>query len=54
MAKSKDITFTAAEEEQIAAAVKAQQDAARAAEIDAAIQNRLLDEQRKQPGYTGY
>lgn len=46
--------FSAAEEAAIQSAVKAQQDAARAAEIEAEIRNRILDEQRKQPGYTGY
>lgn len=51
---AKESNFTPAEEATIAAAVKAQQDAARAAEIEAEIRNRLLDEQRKQPGYTGY
>ena len=47
-------TFTAEEQARIDAAVKAEQDRARQAEIDAAIRNKLLDEQRQQPGYRYY
>jgi predicted metal-dependent phosphotriesterase family hydrolase len=46
--------FTPEEEARIRAAVKAQSDTAREALIEAEIRNRLLDEQRTQPGYTGY
>ena len=43
--------FTKEEEERIQAAVKAQQDKIREAEIEMEIRNRVLDEQRKKPGY---
>ena len=44
-------TFTKEEEERIQAAIKAQQDKIREAEIEMEIRNRVLDEQRKKPGY---
>ena len=44
-------SFTAEEEARIQAAVKEQQDKIREAEIQAEIQNRLMDAQRKKPGY---
>ena len=43
--------FTKEEEERIQAALKAQQDKIREAEIEMEILNRVLDEQRKKPGY---
>ena len=43
--------FTPEEEALIQAALKEQMDKARAAEIEEEIQNRLMDEQRKKPGY---
>lgn len=46
--------FTAEEEAKIAAAIKAEKEKAKQAEIDAEIRNRLLDIQRTQPGYRGY
>ena len=46
--------FTAEERAKIDAEVKAAQEKARQAEIEAAIRNKTLDEMRKQPGYTGY
>ena len=52
--KSSNNTFTAEEQAKIDAEVKAAQEKARQAEIDAAIRNKILDDQRSQPGYTGY
>lgn len=46
--------FTAEEQAKIDAEVKAAQDRARQDQIDAAIRNKILDEQRKQPGYRYY
>lgn len=46
--------FTPEEEAKIQAEVKAQQDKARQAEIDAEIRNRYLDAERQQPGKTGF
>jgi hypothetical protein len=46
-----DTKFTPEEEALIKAVVKEQQDKIRVAEIQAEIQNRLMDEQRKKPGY---
>ena len=46
--------FTPEEQAKIDAEVKAAQEKARQAEIDAAIRNKILDEQRSQAGYTGY
>lgn len=46
--------FTPEEQARIDAEVKAAQEKARQAEIDAAVRNKILDEQRLQPGYTGY
>lgn len=47
----KSVKFTAEEEAQIQAAVKAEKDKIRQAEIEAEIRNRLQDEQRGKPGY---
>jgi len=47
-------TFTPEEQAKIDAEVKAAQEKARQAEIDAAVRNKILDEQRLKPGYTGY
>lgn len=49
--KKDDKKFTAEEEAQIQAAVKAEQERIRQAEIEAEIRNRLLDAQRGKPGY---
>lgn len=46
--------FTPEEEARIEAEVQAYKEKARQAEIEAEIQNRILDAQRTQPGYTGY
>ena len=46
--------FTPEEEKKIQEAVKAQEEKARQAEIDAEIRNRLLDAQRGKPGYNYY
>lgn len=46
--------FTAEEEAKIQAAIKAQQDKARAYELEVEIRNRILDAERTQPGKTGY
>lgn len=46
--------FTSEEKAKIEAEVQAAKERARQAEIDAAIRNRILDEQRLKPGYSGY
>lgn len=46
--------FTAEEQARIDAEVKAAKEKARQAELDAAARNKILDEQRLTPGYTGY
>lgn len=46
--------FTPEEQARIDAAVKNYQDRSKQAEIDAAIRNKIMDEERKQPGKTGY
>lgn len=46
--------FTSEEKAKIEAEVQAAKERARQAEIDAAIRNRILDEQRLQAGYSGY
>lgn len=46
--------FTPEEEARIEAEVQAYKEKARQTEIEAEIQNRILDSQRTQPGYTGY
>lgn len=46
--------FTPEEEAIIEAGVKSIRDKARQAEIEAEIRNRALDEERKQPGKTGF
>ena len=47
-------TFTAEEQARIDAEVKAAQEKAKQAQIDAAIRNKILDAQRQQPGYRYY
>jgi len=47
-------TFTAEEEKKIRDAVEAEQERIRQAQIEAEIRNRMLDAQRRQPGYAGY
>jgi hypothetical protein len=49
-----DKTFTKEEEAKIKAAIEAEQERIRQAQIEAEISNRMLDAQRKQPGYAGY
>lgn len=46
--------FTPEEEARIQAQIKEMQEKQRQAEIEAEARNRLLDEQRKQPGYKYY
>lgn len=55
MAQTKTVKkFTPEEEAKIQAEIKAAQEKQRQAEIEAEARNRLLDEQRKQPGYRYY
>ena len=49
--KTKKSGFTEAEEARIQKEVKAYQEKVREAEIQAEIQNRILDAQRTKPGY---
>lgn len=51
---SPSTTFTPEEQARIDAEVKAYQDRARQAEIDAAIRNKILDAERQQPGKKYY
>jgi len=51
---SNDKKFTSEEQAKIEAALQAEKERIRQAEIEAEIRNRMLDEQRKQPGYKGY
>ena len=51
---SSNTNFTAEEQAKIDAEVQAAKDRARQAEIDAAIRNKFLDDQRNQPGYKYY
>jgi len=46
--------FTPEEQARIDAEVKAYQEKVRQAEIEAAIRNKILDEQSKKPGYQYY
>lgn len=54
MAQVQKKKFTAEEEKKIQAQIDAQKLADRQAEIEAEARNRLLDEQRKQPGFKYY
>ncbi len=50
----KTTKFSPAEKAKIDEAVKAYQEKARQAEIEAAARNAIMDAERKQPGKTGY
>lgn len=52
--KTTSSNFTAEEQARINAEVKAAKEKARQAELDAAIRNKILDDQRQNAGYTGY
>lgn len=54
MSDKEKTKFTDEEQARIDAEVKAAKEKAKQAEIDAAIRNKVLDEQRSMPGYTGY
>lgn len=51
---SKSTTFTPEEQAKIDAEVKAYQERVKQDQIDAVIRNKILDDQRKQPGYKYY
>ena len=48
------IKLTEEEEAAIQKAIEEEKEKQRQALLDAELRNRLLDEQRKQPGYAGY
>jgi len=48
------IVLTKEEEEEIQKAVEAEKERIRQDQIEAEKRNRMLDEQRLQPGYAGY
>lgn len=50
----KEIQLTPEEKAQIEKQLEKQRAKQRQAELDAYMRNKFLDEQRKQPGYTGY
>lgn len=50
----KETTFSKEDEEKIKAAVQAAQEQQKREQLEAEIRNRILDAQRKQPGYAGY
>lgn len=48
------VKLTAEEEAEVQKAIEAEKERIRKDLLEAEVRNRLLDEQRKQPGYAGY